>query len=492
MVLQRQQPIRIWGTAEPGSEITATLGPFATANASAGNDGTWALALEAQEAERGLTLAVSDEKDNIEFHDVAIGEVWIAGGQSNMEFQLEFDADRDEVLSGAMNPDIRFFDVPKVSYDGQEDESDYSLFGFWRTCTPQDLRYFSAVGYYFAEHLHEALNVPIGIVGCNWGGTPASAWANPDHLQQGPGVAWIEDYEHGLRQFDPDQEAALFRAHKMSDRTDPFGDPLLYRLMRDGLSQEDEHQLLADFAKNELPTTGLLHPNRPGGLFKTMVRQIAPYSSRGVIWYQGESDAPHADLHAAALKSVINSWRELWKNPKLAVLITQLAPFGTTPFGNGDLFPVIREQQVRVTQTVDRVWMASTSDAGAEQDIHPKSKKPVGIRLGLLARRHIYHQEVTADAPAFGSVRRTLHGLEISFENVHEILWDGRPISLEILSPRGEHVPVTGFATCGNRLLVTAPVPPGAQIRLAWTGYYDVNLRNEAGLPAVPFRAQVD
>lgn len=491
MVLQRQQPIRIWGTAPGGREIAARLGSLTSGNAVAGDDGTWALTLEAQEAARGLTLTVSDEQRTAEFHDVAIGEVWLAGGQSNMEFNLEFDADREAVFHGPMNPDIRFFDVPKVSYAGQEDEHDYGLFGVWRRCTPEDLRYFSAVGYYFGEHLQSALDVPVGIVGCNWGGTPACTWTSRTSLQQGAGAVWVEEYEQGLTQFNPDQEAELFRVHKMSDRTDPFGNPLLYRAMRDSLTEDEQHELIASFADNVLPTTGLLHPNRPGGLFETMVRQIAPYGCRGVIWYQGEADIRHAELHAPVLTSVINSWRELWEQSDLPFLITQLAPFGTTPFGTGDIFPVIRCQQAEVARTVDQVWMASTSDLGAEHDIHPKNKKPVGIRLGLLAQSHVYNHDVAADAPAFDSAKRTDTGLEIRFLNAIELDWDGHPLPLEILSPQGEHIPVDECTTCNNVLLLKASVPSGAEIKFAWRDYYYVDLRNEAGIPVLPFREQV-
>ena len=217
--------------------------------------------------------------------DVSIGEVWIAGGQSNMEFHLQFDAGRDEVLAGPMNPDIRFFDVPEVSYAGQEDGIrllEIRLLA--AAATPHDLRYVSAVGYYFAAELQNALGVPIGIVGCNWGGTPASAWTDPRKLQSSAGAVWIEDYEAGLREFDPDQEAELFRSHPMNDRTDPFADPVLYRMMRDGFTREEEEHFL-----ETAPRQGALLRRHP-----------PPESTRRLVHDHGAADrvlrCPRCDL----------------------------------------------------------------------------------------------------------------------------------------------------------------------------------------------------
>jgi sialate O-acetylesterase len=491
MVLQRQKPIQIWGTAAAGSQITAKLGATVTASASIQSDGKWHLTLPSQEAARQLTLEITDGHDKLEFTDIAIGEVWVAGGQSNMEFQLEFDKDREHVINGPMNPDIKFFDVPMVSYEGQESEYNYSQFGWWRSCTPEDLRYFSAVGYYFASDLQQTLDVPIGVVGCNWGGTPACAWADKEILTKGPGAVWIDDYQAGLAQFDVDEEASLFRAHRMNDRTDPFADPLLYRLMRHGFSQQEEVELLPTLAQNVLPTMGALHPNRPGGLFETMVRRLAPYPVRGAIWYQGESDAPRAEVHREVLRAVIASWRNAWDDEDFVFLITQLAPYGESAFGNGDRFPEVRQQQALAAASIPSTWMASTSDAGSERDIHPKAKHPVGSRLALLARGHVYGEDVLCDAPELLSAQRTDDGVELLMDNAEGLHWDGNTLPLEIVTPTGESIVPTDVSLQDKSVIVKGDIPTGSCVSFAWSGYYQVGLRNAAGLPAVPFREVV-
>ena len=491
MVLQRHKPIRIWGTGVAGSSVTATLGDD-TATAVVDPDGSWSLTLPERGAERNAILALTDVTSTVTLTDVSIGEVWIAGGQSNMEFHLQFDAGRDEVLAGPMNPDLRFFDVPEVSYAGQEDEYDYSRFGFWRPCSPHDLRYVSAVGYYFAAELHDALGVPIGIVGCNWGGTPASAWTDPRKLQSSAGAVWFEDYEAGLRQFDPDQEAELFRSHPMNDRTDPFADPVLYRMMRRGFTREEEDDFLGTVHDRILFTVGTHHPNRPGGLFTTMVQQIASYAARGVIWYQGESDAPHAAVYAHVLTTLIESWREAWRDPELTFLITQLAPFDANLFGNGDLFPTLRMQQADVAKTIPSVWMASSSDVGLKRDIHPKQKKPIGTRLALLARGHVYGEDVLCDAPEIDRAEHTDDGISIRFQHADGLHLDEHPLPLTVHDEAGLEILPNSIRVGPELLELVGDFPARVVISFATGGYYYVGLRNAAGIPALPFRIQVD
>ncbi len=491
MILQRDKPLRIWGDAAPGARIVVDLEGAPATTATADADGRWSTTLPPRDAARGLTLTVSGEDERIVHRDVSIGEVWIAGGQSNMEFVLDFDADRERVFTGPMNPDIRFFDVPKTSYEGQEKEHDYSLSGWWRSCTPEDLRYFSAAGYYFAEQLQAALGVPVGIVGCNWGGTPASAWTPRAALADGPGAVWLEDFDAGLRELDVEEEAAAYRAHRASDRSNPFRDPFLNRLMRDGISKEDEAEFLPAFRANFYPTVGSLHPCRPGGLFDTMVGRIAGYAARGVIWYQGESDIAHPELHGTVLETVIRTWRDAWDDRELPFLITQLAPFGSTAVGDGDLFPVIRHQQAVTAATVPLTWMASSSDAGAEFDIHPKNKEPIGVRLALLARRHVYGQDVAADAPELDRAERTATGVDLRLRHAAGLTAGDADLPLTVTGPDGEPVPVAGVDVDDEVLRIHGSIPIGSTISFAWTGYYTVDLRNGAGLPAHPFQVTV-
>ena len=226
MVLQRGKPIAIWGWADAGATVHICLSEgdciMSDAESCAIDTGAWRVALPPQDVARGLTLTVSDGSETISLTDVLIGEVWIAGGQSNMEYWLHFDAEKQVALNRPENPDIRFFDYPEISFEGELERYDYSDFGFWRHCNPKQLPWFSAIGYYFAERLQAALGVPVGIVGCNWGGTNAACWMDESDLRGGPGEVWLSEHEQRLAAMDQDDITSGTLPIIPTSRTTPF------------------------------------------------------------------------------------------------------------------------------------------------------------------------------------------------------------------------------------------------------------------------------
>ena len=488
MVLQRQKEIAIWGTGRPGSTVAITLADDESVRTTIASDGTWSTSLPPHEAGHDLRLTLADERTQIVFTDVAIGEVWLAGGQSNMEYFLAFDADRRDVLNRSANPDIRYFDSPRTSYEGQLEEYDYSRFGFWRTSTPEDLPYFSAVGYYFAAQVQASLGVPVGIVGCNWGGTPACAWMSEQYLEAGEGRIWLDEHRTVLAGLDVDRVSAEYRADPANAVTDPLRPSLLTLILSPGLPRLAQKALVA-LAGRRLTefTIGPLHPWRPAGLYEVMLKRIAPYTTRGVIWYQGESDAPHAEIYADVFSSMIRCWRDLWRE-EMPFLFAQLAPFGEWLGATGEAFPELRRQQQIVADTVPSTWMASSSDAGLQWDIHPKRKEPIGERLALLARHHVYGQRISGNPPRFLSGRRTREGIEVRFTAAEGLRLGQGTVPLDVRSPSGRSIPVTGLHVEGDHLAVSGSFPPGSVVSFAWTGYYDVPLVNGAGNPVTPFQ----
>jgi sialate O-acetylesterase len=182
MVLQRELPVSVWGTAEPNASVEVRIQGQA-ASCAANADGNWRCQLAPLIASDAETLEVASGDDHTTLTDVAVGEVFIAGGQSNMEFWMRYDKEVEEYRPTCANPRIRFYDQPKCSYPGQTEDFDYSKVGIWRKATPEDLDYFSAVGYYMARGLEMVLDVPVGIVGCNYGGTTSAAWMTPEHAR---------------------------------------------------------------------------------------------------------------------------------------------------------------------------------------------------------------------------------------------------------------------------------------------------------------------
>lgn len=527
-VLQRGKPCAVFGTARPGAAVTVTVqGKTATAEAAA--DGNWKAVLPPLAASRCETLTVTCEGETLVYKSVAVGEVWLLGGQSNMEFHMRYDEALPEEEKGASHDRIRFFDVPEISYEGQERDFDYSRFGVWRTVNPTDLEYFSAVGYYFAKQLEQTLQVPVGLVGINWGGTPSCAWmSSAEVLQNGP--AWLEDYERELKEthlglagdyvlhpewnaLTPEEQrenpvrraayALRYRKDPANNRGDLFGDAAADELLY-GMCREKQLELLKLLERQAPPAedavlVGPLHQNRPGGLYETMLRKAAPYTARGVLWYQGESDSFHPELHAKMLSGVISSWRSLWRDT-LPFYLVQLAPFEAWLQCVGDAFPLLREQEKTVAETVERVYLVCTADVGMRYDIHPKQKKPVGERLAFRALAEEYERQGQPRSPEYDGIvwekeacavlrfRYADGGLyaEGNPGREFELIRDGKRMPLE---ESGAVVKVDGN-TVQIRFPATNPGSTEAPAQTLLYGqkpYFVGNLFSAAGLPVFPF-----
>jgi sialate O-acetylesterase len=187
---------------------------------------------------------------------------------------------------------------------------------------------------------------------------------------------------------------------------------------------------------------------------------------------------------------MIHGWRALWGDD-LPFLFVQLAPFGEWMGSTGEAFPELRRQQQLVADTIPGTWMASSSDAGMKWDIHPKHKRPIGRRLALLARRHLYGHKVLADPPEFLSAERTADGIEIRLRVAGDLSLGPGPVPVEVRSPSGDLIAPTGIRVDGDRLLLAGSFPSGSTVRFAWSAYYRVNVVDAAGNPATPFLIRV-
>lgn len=524
MVLQQEKEIKIWGTASPGQLIEGILelenqkAPDRR-TATADVKGRWQLCFLPKPISFGVRITMKSGRESLVWEDILIGEVWIAGGQSNMEYPLELDAEKKAVLEGSMYSGIRFFDVPEISYQGEERDYDYGDYGFWRRCTIKDLPFFSAVGYYFAQALSDARKVPVGIVGCNWGGTACHSWTDPKRLVQGPGAVWFQEYEAGLWDgLDLEEERKRFCKRPENDRTD-----LLYqksdawtklwrRIMYPGANSEEELKELEASLKQideQLKTEeemqgqpcqkekkAVVSPysqHRPGALYEHMVKKIAPYPIRGVLWYQGESDHVHAKIYKDVLEAMIFCWRSLWRE-ELPFLLVQLAPFGQWIESSGSQYPILRRCQEDVARKMPGVYLASASDSGMPWDVHPKHKRPIGLRLALLARKYVYQEDILADAPVARAAYLTKDGARVVFEHGDGLHIIGDVLEcLQVLDGQGEPILISNLKIRhGDLHIVNSQIRRGARIRFAMEGYYKVNLYNKAGLPGIPFEVVVE
>lgn len=506
MVLQRDKQIPIWGAAEPGAQVHLTM-QGQTFSATADEDGRWKAVWGPFHTSTEETLIVSSGGEKLTFTGVQIGEVWLAGGQSNMEFHMRYDADYDQEFTGCENPSIRFFDYPEVSYLGQIDERDYrKQYAFWRRCDPANLERFSAVGYYFAKEIQQRYGVPVGIVGCNWGGTVAAAWMDEDSIRKGGGQVYLDEYAQATANLDLEEYDRRFRANTGSYHVDLLDDPIGDMFMRGDSIQQIAEKLrsmgITLTEQDQLPPIGPKYERRPCGLYHSMLAQVAPYGLRGILYYQGESDGDaHPDTYFTLFPALIENWRRLW-GEELPFLFAQIAPLRQWMQCNGAPYAIIRQAQQHAADTIPLTGMASTSDVGMEFDIHPKKKQPVGCRLALLAENIAYGEEVPCQAPRLQSGELRNGALTLRFENAYkglelrtqlpsgiqadpcklsglQLFQNGQPVSTEN---------VTASAKGGTVVLTGLPLKDtaGLEVRFACTGWYAVNLYNSAGISAVP------
>ncbi len=507
MIIQQQKPVPVWGTASPGGSIQVDI-QGQTVRGAADSSGAWHLTLPPLSASASEMLTVSaDGEDPVLLRDIAVGEVWIAGGQSNMEFWMRYEKHRKEEGAACPNPLLRFYDVPKVCYEGQLSEFDYSRMGVWRIATDADLDYFSAVAYYFQKELSQSLDIPVGIIGCNWGGTIAAAWMDPETVKK-VGQPWM-DWFHQVEPYQ-DMERYLSAQHgkPVNDHGNPFGDLFLETVLPRTLSEEEAEQFLSSLPPeiDEIYDDYMNHSQPqsiPGSLYEYMVKTIAPFPVRGVLWYQGEADDEFGlpEHYQTMLSALIGDWRGLWKDPSLPFLIVQISGFShwlLDPPGNNLM--EIRRCQEKVCDTVPDTWLCSASDAGEEAEAHPKDKRAVGHRLALLARRHVYGEDILSDAPRAVRLMEERTRDEDSGADILRLILTFSNAG-DGLSIRGDHLEALqisdgadNFAFTAlaedDRLILTIPDPSDAPLTLSFaqTSWYDVNLYNSAGIPAIPFR----
>lgn len=487
MVLQRGKKISVWGEAESGSEVTVIFNDAEVTVTAEAN--RWMAELPPMEACSGCEMHVKDDKgQTIVFKNVAVGEVWIAGGQSNMEMNMYADADFEEAKRDVDYPQIRFFDCPRTSYDGQLDDEDYSEYGFWRSLTADDIEYFSAVGHYFAKKLHSELDVPIGIIGCNWGGSPAAAWTHESYLT-GELECYLQDNEEVLKNLDWDSYLNDFKAER-ARMNSPQAKEAMRNMMKTPMLKPMKFDFKLDEKKMREYMNGPYSPFRACGLYHTMLEKIMPYTAAGVIWYQGEADTHRAHLYDKLFGEMIRCWRDGWKD-ELPFLFVQLAPFKALEASNCQSFVPVREMQEKVSKTVPNTYMACIMDVGMEYDIHPKKKKPVGERLALLALGKVYGKDILCESPEATHIQKGKGTLTVTFDHSGEGLYiDGDRInSLELLL---DGKPVEDFTVTvdGSQMYINSPLiteEANVELRFAWEDFCVDNLYNSADLPAKPF-----
>lgn len=461
MVLQRYKPLTINGRADAGSKITVRIGDN-NATAVADNKGNWSATLAPMSEATGLTMTVSDGNSDLVFNDVAIGEVWLASGQSNMEFPLRHTVTYTTDTVAANDPLLRLYNMrPRVSTNRKEwpeaekDSVDRLVFynpAHWQESTPSSAGGFSAAGWHFGKMLRDSLHVPVGII-CNAiGGSNTESWID------------VETLEHGLPE-------ALINWRK-NDYVQPWAQQ---RAGENTGTSNLNHR----------------HPYEPSYLFATGIRPLGAYPLAGVIWYQGESNAHNTEVHERLFPMLIESWKNNWNDPELPFIYTQLSSIERPSW------PLFRDSQRRMMDKVGAIGMAVTSDLGDSLDVHPRNKRPVGQRLGRWALNKVYSMNnVTPSGPLPLKAVRTAPGtVELTMEygeGMHPA--NGSALrTFEIAEFDGVYKPATAEIIDNNRIKLTnMDIKEPRFVRYGWQPFTRANLVNSDNLPASTFKIEVE
>ncbi len=460
MVLQRDQPVHIWGWANAGEQGMVMFRGHQS-SLTADSLGYWSIYLPGGGAGGPFELTIQSANP-IHIKDILVGDIWLASGQSNMQFKMTDRLARGpSEIAAASYSTIRLLTVKDRFADHPLEDAEVNS---WSACTPESVRDFSAVAYFFGRELSLRQKVPIGIINSSWGGTPAEAWTSLKALTADPSLM-------------PVFEARADMMSKMN------------LTMRQ--QQAEQRINIERRASGATPLDVPWRPNpnawAPAALFNAMISPLTPFPIRGVIWYQGESNTDNlrAPMYRQLFRTMIADWRSRWGQEEMPFLYVQLANFANT-----DHWPEVREAQ-RQTLELRNTGMVVTVDIGENNNIHPADKQDVGYRLALWAQKLVYGDPVEDSGPLFQTAVPMGRDMVVSFTHGGGLRFKG-PVAngFEVAADDGKFVPAFARIEDGKIYARSSEVIQPRYVRYDWANDPTGNLFNQSDLPASPFSSR--
>ena len=457
MVLQREVPLTIQGTANAGDQVTVSIADRQM-KTKVGPNGKWSVTLPPLKAGEPYTLKISTNQKVLQYHNVLAGEVWLCSGQSNMEFMLKQASTARLDIPRAADQELRLYDMKArwrtnaVEWETTVLDSlnhlQYYKDTEWKECAPETVSDFSAIAYYFGKMLRDSLKVPVGLI-CNAvGGSPTEAWIDRTSLEYHfPAILkdwtqndFIQEWVRG--------RAALNIKKSVNNRQ--------------------------------------RHPYEPCYLYESGIRPLEQYPIRGIIWYQGESNAHNMEAHEALFKLLVNAWRKNWNDDCLPFYYVQLSSLDRPSW------PWFRDSQRRMLNEISDIGMAVSSDHGDSLDVHPTCKQPVGERLARWALNKTYLKDIVPSGPLFRSADVRGEKVYLSFDYGQGMRSsDGKSLRcFEVAEFEGIYYPATAEVVGEQVKVYSKEVRNPRYVRYGWQPFTRANLVNRAGLPASTFRAE--
>lgn len=478
MVLQRDLPATVWGWADPGEEVTVTIGQQSK-KTKAGADKKWSVKLDKLSVGEPVTLTVKGT-NTIEIPDVLVGEVWLCSGQSNMGFTVNRALNFEQEKTAADLPKIRMFTV--ASGTAPQPEEDCK--GKWVVCSPDAVGTFSATAYFFGRELHAKLNVPMGLINSSVGGTAIESWTSWDAQKDVPQLKFIFDaWDKRIADFDEAKTKAA------NEKAKAAWQAAVEKAKAEGKTPPNPPRTIGEPRKD---------PNRPANLFNGKIAPLIPYTFRGAIWYQGESNADTVERGAAyrvQLPLMIADWRKRW-GAEFPFAWVQLPDFDARSPGGWSLVQEGMLKALKVPQT----GMAVALGLGEAKDIHPRNKQDVGKRLATWAMADVYAakpakkaakpEPQTAMGPLFSGSKITGKEVTVTFTQADGLAAkDGGEVKGFTLAGEDKQwKPATARIVKGSVVVSSPEVAKPVAVRYAWGSNPEWSLVNSTGLPASPFR----
>jgi len=494
MVLQHGKPVPVWGSGNAGSTVrviwesgesraeAVTKVPIAEMN--------WSLTLSPLPAGQHGELVIIDKWNEIRFRNVVTGDVWFAGGQSNMEMELVNCKNGAGELADCANPDIRFYQVVKRAvldsdYFREEKQSK------WQVCAPDTAAMLSAAAFFFARKINADLKIPIGIINCSWGGTSISAWMSREQLlRSSAGKRFIDDYAAKVggksdEQYNAEMKEYFAQWREWDGRI---------RAWRE--KEPDATWEILNRECGECPwpqPAGNASPYCPTNLHTTMIRRVAPFALKGFLFYQGEEDDLRADDYREMMYYLVEQWRSDWRE-HLPFLFVQLPMYASREDIDSGSPPrhwcLMRESQYLASLDIANTGLAVIIDCGEFDNIHPFDKQTVGFRLALQAQKKVYGMDIEADGPIFAWAQNKGGSLRLHFENAEcGLEFRGEAIGFEVAGIKGAYYPAQVTIDGSDVILRSDKVDEPRRARYAWVKFGATPLYTKNGLPAMPFRS---
>ena len=457
MVLQREVPLTIQGTANAGDQVTVSIADRQM-KTKVGPNGKWSVTLPPLKAGEPYTLKISTNQKVLQYHNVLAGEVWLCSGQSNMEFMLKQASTARLDIPRAADQELRLYDMKArwrtnaVEWETTVLDSlnhlQYYKDTEWKECAPETVSDFSAIAYYFGKMLRDSLKVPVGLI-CNAvGGSPTEAWIDRTSLEY--------------------HFPAILKDWTQND--------FIQELVRGRAALNIKKSV----------NNRQRHPYEPCYLYESGIRPLEQYPIRGIIWYQGESNAHNWEAHEALFKLLVNAWRKNWNDDCLPFYYVQLSSLDRPSW------PWFRDSQRRMLNEISDIGMAVSSDHGDSLDVHPTCKQPVGERLARWALNKTYLKDIVPSGPLFRSADVRGEKVYLSFDYGQGMRSsDGKSLRcFEVAEFEGIYYPATAEVVGEQVKVYSKEVRNPRYVRYGWQPFTRANLVNRAGLPASTFRAE--